>query len=73
MHKVRKDKGSMSEEEKEAFLDNVYYFWFEKGDCERLVGFSIEKLKEADPVLGEAYEKMRIADKTFSRLLKERV
>lgn len=60
----------MTEEEKIRFLENVHYFWFEKGDLERLSGFTIEKLREADPVLALVYERLQVATQTFNRLLR---
>lgn len=59
----------MTEAEKEQFLSDVHYFWHEKGDVERLSDFSIEKLREADPVLADAYERLKSAEETFNRLL----
>lgn len=57
--------------EKQEFLDSVRYFWFEKGDVERMSGFSNKRLREIDPALAFAYEQMVISREVFSRLLKE--
>lgn len=59
----------MSEEERAEFLGNIYYFWSEKGDIERFVGYTPEKLIEADPVLASAYEQYKLAEQTINRLL----
>jgi hypothetical protein len=59
----------MSNEENEQFLTDVRYFWFEKGDVERFTGFSMERFREADPVLATAYEQMKLSIETFNRLL----
>lgn len=58
----------MSNDEKHRFLSDIQYFWQEKGDIERYVGFSMEKLKEADPVLASAYERLKLSEETFTRL-----
>ncbi len=59
----------MSEEEKKEFISNVKYFWNEKGGMERLSGFTIEKLEEADPVIANAYKQHKLAEETLNRLL----
>lgn len=59
----------MSEEEKLEFIGNVKYFWNEKGDLDRLSGFTIEKLEEADPVVASAYKQYLLAEQTLNRLL----
>lgn len=59
----------MTEEEKADFLSNCKYFYREKGDMERLIGFSIEKLEKADPVLASAYKQLKLAEETFGRLI----
>lgn len=59
----------MTEEEKKEFIFNVKYFWNEKGDIERLIGFTIEKLEEADPVIASAYKQHLLAEETLNRLL----
>lgn len=51
-------------------MSDIYYFWFEKGDIERYIGYSLEKLREADPILADAYEDYKRATEIFSRLLK---
>lgn len=61
----------MSEEEKFQFLSNCRYFYFEKGEMERYCDFSMEKLREADPVLADAYESLKLAEERFSRLIGE--
>ena len=61
----------MTAEEKEEFLSDVRYFWQEKGDVRRLSGFSIEKLREADPVIADAFERLELATETFNRLIGE--
>lgn len=61
----------MNWQDKEEFLGTLTYFWQEKGHV-GFTGFSIEKLREADPVLADAYERMDSATETFSRLLKEK-
>lgn len=59
----------MSEDEKKEFISNVKYFWNEKGGMERLSGFSIERLEEADPVIANAYKQYLLAEETLNRLL----
>lgn len=59
----------MSEEDKAQYISDLKYFWNEKGDIERFVGYSPEKLREVDPVLADAYERYQSAEKTLSRLL----
>jgi len=59
----------MTEDEKKDFLSNCRYFYFGDGDMERLIGFSMEKLEEADPVLASAYRNLKLAEETFGRLL----
>lgn len=61
----------MSDEEKFQFLSNCRYFYFEKGEMERYIDFSIERLREADPVLADAYESLKLAEERFSRLIGE--
>jgi hypothetical protein len=59
----------MTEEEKQKFLSDCRYFYREKGEMERLIGFSMEKLEEADPVLASAYKQLKLAEETFGRLI----
>jgi len=59
----------MNEEDKAQFISDIKYFWNEKGDIERYVGYTPEKLREADPVLADAYERYRSAELTLNRLL----
>jgi hypothetical protein len=59
----------MSEEEKLDYISNIIYFWKEKGDIERFIGYSPDKLREADPVLANAYEQYRLAEEAFTRLV----
>lgn len=59
----------MSEEEKQQFLSDCRYFYNEKGEMERYVDFSMEKLEEADPVLASAYKQLKLAEETFGRLI----
>lgn len=59
----------MSEEERSEFIADIFYFWTEKGDIERFGGYSPEKLREADPVVANAYEQYKMALETFSRLM----
>ena len=61
----------MSDEEKFQFLSNCRYFYFEKGEMERYIDFSIERLREADPVLADAYESLKLAEERFIRLMNE--
>lgn len=61
----------MSEQEKKDFLEDVWYFWTEKGDIERLVGFSMEKLEEASPVLAHYYQRLKLAEKNFNMWVEE--
>jgi len=63
----------MTREEKRAFLSSIQYFWEERGDIERYADYSPEKLREADPVLADAYERYKIAEQTLTRLVKELV
>lgn len=60
----------MTDEEKITYISNIKYFWSEKGDIERYVDYSPEKLREADPLIANAYEQLRLAEATFNRLLK---
>lgn len=59
----------MNDEDKAEFLSNCKYFYLEKGEMERYVDFSMEKLEEADPVLASAYKQLKLAEETFGRLL----
>lgn len=59
----------MTTEEKQEFIYNCYYFYREKGEMERYVDFSMEKLEEADPVLANAYKQLKLAEETFRRLM----
>ena len=61
----------MSEEEKAEFLGNISYFWHEKGDMERYIGFSIEKLREASPMLADAYERYQSAEATLNLMIEQ--
>lgn len=61
----------MSDEEKLEFISDCRYFYFEKGEMERYCDFSIERLREADPVLADAYESLKLAEERFSRLMNE--
>lgn len=61
----------MNQQDKEEFLGTLYYFWTEKGHT-GFTDFSVEKLREADPVLADAYERMTLATETFNRLLKQK-
>ena len=60
----------MNDEEKREFLSTLQYFWFEK-DSVGFSNFSIERLRQIDPVLADAYERMTIATETFNRLISE--
>lgn len=60
----------MKESDKQ-FIRDVKYFWNEKGDAERLIGFSVEKLKKVSPDLGKAYEEMKYKTKVFETLLEK--
>lgn len=59
----------MTEEEKKEYISNIKYFWNEKGDIERFVNYSMEKLEEADPVIANAYKQYLLAEKTLNKLL----
>lgn len=59
----------MSQEEKEELLSNVKYYWQYRGRIGGFSGYSIEKLKEADPVLADAVERHEIATQMIDRLL----
>ncbi len=61
----------MSEEEKAEFLSDVAYFWHEKGDMERYIDFSIEKLREAAPELADAYERYQSAEVTLNLMIEK--
>ena len=41
----------METEEDKLFLEQVAYFWQEKGDCRRYIGFDLDKLEKIDPLL----------------------
>ena len=60
----------MSSEEKEEFLSNCRYFYYEKGEMERYVEFSMEKLEEADPVLANAYRQFKLFQNNLERLMR---
>lgn len=55
--------------EDEQFISDLNYFWFEKGHT-GFSNFSVERLREIDPTLADAYERMTSAQDTFNRLLK---
>lgn len=59
----------MSEEDKLIFISNCKYFYYEKGEMERYVDFSMEKLEEADPILANAYQQLKLMQETFERLM----
>lgn len=59
----------MTQEEKIDYISDCRYFYREKGEMERFVDFSIEKLEEADPVLASAYKQLKLAEETFGRLI----
>jgi hypothetical protein len=59
----------MTDEEKAYFVSQCKYFWNEKGEMERYVDFSIEKLREADPALAFVYEQYKNAETALTRLL----
>ena len=59
----------MTEEEKQQFISDCRYFYNEKGEMERYVDFSMEKLEEADPVFASAYKQLKLAEETFGRLI----
>lgn len=60
----------MSEEDKARFVSDCKYFWNEKGDMERYIDFSIEKLREADPALAFVYEQYKNAEEALNRLMR---
>lgn len=55
-------------------MDQVYYFFFEKGDIRRWCDWEEKKhlLKEKDPILFNAIETMYNSEALVSRLLKAR-
>lgn len=59
----------MSGEEKLEYISNISYFWKEKGDIERFCDYSPEKLREASPIIADAYERYQLAVETLDRLL----
>lgn len=59
----------MTDEQKVEYLDNIKYFWNEKGEIERFCDYSPEKLYEASPIIARAYSEYKIAKQTLSILL----
>ncbi len=59
----------MTEEEKVDFLSDVKYFWNEKGDIERYLGYTPEKMREASPAVADALERYISAEITLNNLL----
>lgn len=59
----------MTDEEKAEYISSIQYFWNEKGSIERFCDYSPEKLREASPVIADAYERVKIATETLNRLL----
>lgn len=59
----------MTEEEKAEFISQCKYFWREKGEMERYVDFSLEKLREADPALAFIYHQYKNAEETLNRMM----
>ena len=59
----------MNDEDKAEFLSNCKYFYLEKGEMERYVDLSMEKLEEADPVLASAYKQLKLAEETLRRVM----
>lgn len=59
----------MDDEQKEEFIASIKYFWNEKGDIDYYAFYTPEKLREADPVLAEAYERYKNSKELIDRLL----
>lgn len=59
----------MTDEQKLEYISNIRYFWREKGDIERFADYNIDKLREADPTIADAYERYISATETINRLL----
>lgn len=56
---------------RKRFLSDVKYFWNYKGDIERLIDFSVEKLEKADPELAKAYKDMKYYTDVFAQKIAE--
>lgn len=58
----------MKEEDKD-YLNQIRYFWQEKGDYKRYCNFDLNKVREIDPVLAQAMVNYELAVETLNRLL----